>query len=393
MSTSYDSARYYPEPPRSPKTISLGPFLLLLLLAILLGWWFWPRRHEAIDPNAQPRPVAARGDLSEAEKATIALFKEASPSVVHITTSRLRQDFFSLDVLKVPQGTGSGFIWDKKGRVVTNYHVIMDPKATWDVVLADQSTFQGDLVGAYPDKDLAVLIIDAPADKLRPILIGSSHDLQVGQSAFAIGNPFGLDHTLTTGIVSALGREITSVTERKIKDVIQTDAAINPGNSGGPLLDSAGRLIGVNTAIYSPSKASAGIGFAIPVDEVNRVVPQLIRHGKVRRPGINVVLAEDQVVNKLNSLYNLELEGALIIAVRPDSAAAKAGLRPLQRTARGQLRLGDVIVAVDGKPIRSKNDWYAAMDEHEIGDVVTLTIQRGGERQDVQVKLETETDT
>jgi len=220
-----------------------------------------------VDLNALPRAITPRGDLAEEEKTTIALFRQASPSVVHITTLAVRQDAFSLDVFQIPQGTGSGFVWDNQGRIVTNFHVIRDADAA-QVTLADHSSWKARLVGAYPDKDLAVLMVDAPKDRLHPIAIGTSHDLQVGQRLFAIGNPFGLDQSLTTGIISALGREIESVNRRAIKDMIQTDAAINPGNSGGPLLDSSGRLIGVNTAIYSPSGASAGIGFAIPVDEV-----------------------------------------------------------------------------------------------------------------------------
>ncbi len=242
--------------------------------------------------------ITPRGDLAADEKSMIAIFRQASPSVVHITTLAVRQDAFSFDVLQIPQGTGSGFVWDADGHVVTNFHVIQEADAA-TVTMADHSNWKAHLVGAYPDKDLAVLRVDAPPASLHPIPIGTSHDLQVGQKVFAIGNPFGLDQSLTTGIISALGREIQSVTQRPIKDVIQTDAAINPGNSGGPLLDSAGRLIGVNTAIYSPSGVSAGIGFAIPVDEVNRLVPQLIRHGRVIRPGLGIQVGPDRLAAEL----------------------------------------------------------------------------------------------
>ncbi|MDB5306545.1 MAG: 2-alkenal reductase [Gemmataceae bacterium] len=274
--TSYDR-----RPPQPSSSAYFWPLLLLLVLGGVLAWRFWPRpTRPGTDPDAVPRAVTPRGDLAEAEKTTIAIFRQTSPAAVHITTLNVRQDRFSLNLFQIPRGTGSGFVWDQDGRVVTNYHVIEGADAA-RVTLSDQSEWKARLVGAYPDKDLAVLVIDAPGDRLRPIPIGTSHDLQVGQFAFAIGNPFGLDQTLTTGVISALGREIDSVNRKTIKDVIQTDAAINPGNSGGPLLDSAGRLIGVNTAIYSPSGAFAGIGFAIPVDEVNRVVPQLIRTGTV----------------------------------------------------------------------------------------------------------------
>jgi len=234
-----------------------------------------------------------------------------------------------------------------------------------------------------PDKDLAVLRVDAPKSRLYPIPIGSSKDLKVGQKVIAIGNPFGLDQTLTTGVISALGREIESVTRLPIKGVIQTDAAINPGNSGGPLLDSAGRLIGVNTAIYSPSGASAGIGFAIPVDTVNRVVPQLIRYGKIIRPGLGVQVAEDQLTRELG------LTGVLIVDVVPGSPAAKAGIRPTMRGALGRVKLGDVIIAIDRKKIESVNDLFLLLEQYKVGDMITIAVLRDGKRRQVKVTLET----
>ena len=234
------------------------------------------------------RAVTPRGDLAAVEKTTIAIFRRNSSSVVHITTLvNAATDDFGFDVQQVPEGTGSGFVWDKRGRIVTNFHVIRGADVA-QVVLADHSVWKARLVGVSPEADLAVLAIDAPENRLQPILVGTSHDLEVGQSVFAIGNPFGLDHTLTTGIVSALGREISGESGRTIKGMIQIDAPINPGNSGGPLLDSSGRLIGVNAAIVSPSGAFAGIGFAIPVDKVNRVVTELIRHGKLIRPSLGI---------------------------------------------------------------------------------------------------------
>ena len=244
----------------------------VVLVAILFAlWWFFGRQESlTVRSPEPPRVVTARGDLASDEQNTIELFRASSPSVVYITNIERRRNLFSLNVDEIPKGTGSGFVWDKQGRIVTNFHVIEDASSV-EVTLADHSTWKASLVGVSPDKDLAVLQIGASADALHPLAIGESNDLQVGQKVFAIGNPFGLDQTLTAGIVSALGREIKAVTGRTIQGVIQTDAAINPGNSGGPLLDSGGRLIGVNTAIYSPSGGSSGIGFAVPVEEVSRV--------------------------------------------------------------------------------------------------------------------------
>jgi S1-C subfamily serine protease len=373
-------ASYNHYPPRQYRALNVWLVLLVLALAGMLAWKFWPfSRDSGLDPDAQPRPVVARGDLSELEKTTIAVFRQNSPSVVHITTLAVRQDVFGLDLFQIPKGTGSGFIWDEKGHVVTNYHVIQGADAA-RVTRADQTSSRARLVGSYPDKDLAVLVIDAPSG-LHPVIVGTSHDLQVGQQAFAIGNPFGLDHSLTTGVVSALGRKIQSVTHRTIKDVIQTDAAINPGNSGGPLLDSAGRLIGVNTAIYSPSGAYAGIGFAIPVDEVNRVVPEIIRHGRVTRPGLGIEVAPDQIARRLR------LPGVLVFDVVADGPAAKAGIRPTYRDDSNRMQLGDVIVAVDGKPVHSANDLLDILERHQVGDTVELTVLRDGQTQKLTAAL------
>ena len=371
--------RLYPARPHQ----RVSPNLLLLLLAVCLiaVWQRWPWQSPVARPDATSRAVTPRGDLAEAEKSTIAVFRQVSPSVAHITTMAVREHPFSLDILQIPQGSGSGFVWDEMGHVVTNYHVIQGADAA-TVTLADHSSWKARLAGAYPDKDLAVLAVDAPKERLHSILVGTSHDLQVGQRVFAIGNPFGLDQSLTTGIISALGREIESLTHRPIKDVIQTDAAINPGNSGGPLLDSAGRLIGVNTQIVSPSGAFAGIGFAIPVDEVNRVVPQLIRHGRVMRPGLGVQLAPDLVVSQLG------LSGALILGVQPGSAAAKAGLRPTKHGPSELIELGDVIVAIDGKPIESVQDVFAALAECELGTKLKVVVLREGKERKVEVTLE-----
>jgi S1-C subfamily serine protease len=352
----------------------------LSTLVFLIAKQTWVGSASLNDPRAAARSVAPRGELWSDEKSTITLFRQASPSVVNITAIGVQRDLFTLNLYQIPQGTGSGFIWDKSGNVITNFHVIQEADAA-QVTLGDQSTWKARVVGMAPDKDLAVLRIDAPADRLRPIPVGTSKDLQVGQYVFAIGNPFGLDQTLTTGVISALGREIESVTRRPIQGVIQTDAAINPGNSGGPLLDSAGRLIGVNAAIYSPSGTSAGIGFAIPVDTVNRIVPELIRYGKVTRPGIGVQIAEEQLAERLG------VTGVLVVDVAPGSAAAKAGIRPTRRESSGRVRLGDVIVAIDGIKVESPNDLFLLLERYKVGDVVNVSLLRDGKVVQTKVAL------
>jgi S1-C subfamily serine protease len=357
--------------------------ILLVLVAALALWTIWtiiPEPWRGLDPDAEQRAVAARGDLADIEQTTIEIFRTASPSVVHITTLVTAAGPFSLDVQQIPQGTGSGFVWDKDGHIVTNHHVISNASGAV-IVLADGSNWQGRLVGSYPAKDLAVLVIDAPANLLHPITVGSSADLRVGQMALAIGNPFGLDQTLTTGVVSALNREMESIPGRVIRNVIQTDAAVNPGNSGGPLLDSAGRLIGVNSSILSPSGAFAGIGFAIPVDEVNRIVTELIRHGTIVRPSLGVALAPDQLTERLG------LDGVLVMQVDPEGPAAQAGLRPTRRDFTGNIHLGDVIAAIDDEPLKSTEDFFAALEARKPGDEVTLTVVRDGQRASVPITL------
>jgi S1-C subfamily serine protease len=353
----------------------------LSLLAVLFTQQSLVRSASLNDPRAAPRSITARGELGAGEKANIALFRQASPSVVHITAIAVQRDLLTLNLYQIPEGTGSGFIWDTSGNIITNFHVIQNADAA-QITLADQSTWKARRVGVAPDKDLAVLRIDAPVNRLAPIPVGLSRDLQVGQGVLAIGNPFGLDQSLTTGVISALGREIESVTRRPIQGVIQTDAAINPGNSGGPLLDSAGRLIGVNTAIYSPSGASAGIGFAIPVDTVNRIVPELIRYGKVTRPGIGIQVAEDQIAERLG------VTGVLVIEVVPGSAAAKAGVRPTRRENSGRVRLGDVIVSIDGRKIESPNDLFLTLEKYKVGEIVNVSLLREGKTVQVKVALE-----
>ncbi|XP_041006517.1 protease Do-like 1, chloroplastic [Juglans microcarpa x Juglans regia] len=330
--------------------------------------------------------VSTPRKLQSDELATVRLFQENTPSVVYITNLAVRQDAFTLDVLEVPQGSGSGFVWDKNGHIVTNYHVIRGA-SDLKVTLADQTTYDAKVVGFDQDKDVAVLRVDAPKDKLRPVPIGISADLLVGQKVYAIGNPFGLDHTLTTGVISGLRREISSAaTGRPIQDVIQTDAAINPGNSGGPLLDSSGNLIGINTAIYSPSGASSGVGFSIPVDTVGGIVDQLVRFGKVTRPILGIKFAPDQSVEQLG------VSGVLVLDAPMNGPAGKAGLQPTKRDAYGRLILGDIITSVNGKKVTNGSDLYRILDQCKVGDTVTVEVLRGDHKEKIPVILEPKPD-
>ena len=378
---------YYPPPPpesREPaslrKLVPLLAFLVLVMLVVQV-WTMFGRRgipSAALDPTAEPRPVAPAGDLAADEKATIELFKQSSRSVVHITTLALARDY-EFNLFETSQGSGSGFIWDEKGHIVTNFHVAQNANQ-WKVTLADQTTWDAVPIGGWPDVDLAVLRIDVPPEQIQPLLVGTSADLEVGQKVFAIGNPFGLDQTLTTGIISGLGRRLPSLTGRDIEGVIQTDAAINPGNSGGPLLDSRGRLIGMNTAIASPSGASAGVGFAIPVDTIQRVVPQLLRYGKVVRPVLGAEYFPD------TNTRRLRLRGVLIGTVTPGGPADRAGLQPTRRAATGEILLGDLIVGVDGQRVDGVEEFFAILERHEPGDKVTLSIVRNP-RSDAEEQL------
>jgi S1-C subfamily serine protease len=333
-------------------------------------------------PDRAAAPTAAvPADLGADEKRTIQVFHAASPAVVFITTLAFTEDVFRRNVMAVPQGSGSGFVWDRQGHIVTNFHVIASANAA-KVTLDDQSSWEASLVGTAPDKDLAVLKIRAPADKLQPLPLGRSGNLLVGQQALAIGNPFGLDHTLSVGVVSGLDREIKSLAGRPIQGVIQTDAAINPGNSGGPLLDSRGRLIGINTAIFSPSGASAGIGFAVPVDAVQRYVPELIAHGRITRPGLGVQIAEPALARRIG------VKGVLVLGVVSEGPADKAGIRASYRDAQsGNVVLGDIIVAVDGKPTPDPDELFRQLDDKQVGQGVTVTVQRGQQRVVVTVTL------
>ncbi len=369
---------------------------------------------QAFAADAAPRQVKPRGELAAEEKATIQLFENSRDSVVYITTRTQMQDFWSRDIFSVPRGTGSGFIWDESGHVVTNFHVIRNASDA-TVRLANGKDYNASLVGASPIHDIAVLRIKISHKLSPPLPIGTSRDLKVGQKVYAIGNPFGLDWTLTNGIVSALDRSLTEENGVTVQHLIQTNAAINPGNSGGPLLDSAGRLIGINTAIYSPSGintaiyspsgintaiyspsgintaiyspsgASAGIGFAVPVDTVNRVVPQLIRNGKYTRPALGIEIDED-INQRLAAM--LEIKGVVILNVPPGTSASAAGLKGVNATLDGSITPGDIITAVEGKPVDSVGKLVARLDDFRVGDKIKLTVMRQGKSREVQVILQ-----
>ncbi len=326
----------------------------------------------------------ARGALAllPDEENTIKVFKEASPSVVFVTNIAVAQNLF-MDELAIPQGSGSGFIWDREGHIVTNYHVVRGGDA-FLVTLRDQTQIEARLVGAEPRKDLAVLRVSKALDKMRALPLGSTEGLQVGQKAIAIGNPFGLDNTITTGIISALGRRIVGIGGVTIHDMIQTDAAINPGNSGGPLLDSQGRLIGVNTMIYSRSGAYAGIGFAVPVSHVRRIVPQLIAHGRVIQPGIGVAILTDLQKYRLLG----EVEGVVVREVAAGSPALRAGMRGLRRDRfTGRFLLGDIIVGIEESPVKDYDDLYNALDRYKAGEMVTVRTLREGRPRSYRIEL------
>ena len=334
--------------------------------------------------KSEPRVVQARGNLAEDEKSTIELFENSRDSVVFITTRQRVMDAWTRNIFSVPSGTGSGFIWDDLGHIITNLHVIKGASEA-TVRLADGRDYKASLVGASPAHDIAVLKIGIGFQRPAPVPLGSSHDLKVGQKVFAIGNPFGLDWTLTTGIVSALDRSLPGSDGRSIDNLIQTDAAINPGNSGGPLLDSAGRLIGINTAIYSPSGASAGIGFSVPVDTVNRVVPQIISRGKYIRPALGITV-DGKLNNRL--IERLKVSGVVILTISPGSAADSAGLKGATMTPEGNIVANDIIIAVEQKPVDSVEKLLARIDGYKVGDTIQLTILRKGEEIVVPVTLQ-----
>ena len=339
-----------------------------------------PAPSESVAPLA-PLPPLSPEARTEDEHNTIAVFARAARSCVFVTQHQIVIDYFAGSAHDEPAGSGSGFIWDESGHVVTNFHVVADARSL-TVTLHDQRTFPARVVGTEPRKDIAVLKIDAPAGALFAI---SRHqervDLEVGQKVIAIGNPFGLDQTLTTGVISALGRQVEGIGGVKIREMVQTDAAINPGNSGGPLLDSTGRLIGMNTMIFSKSGTSAGIGFAVPASTIARVVPQLIKLGHVEQVGIGIDIDPSQRIER-----RLGIRGVIVIAARPEGPAAAAGIKGLSRTLSG-IELGDVIVGIDGKPIENYDDLYNALDTRKPDETIKVTLVRGDSKIEVSVKL------
>ncbi len=364
--------------PNKQRSAGASNGLLAVLLFVMAGYIaldkVWPALRAM---NARPREITPRGDLADGEKTTIDIFQAASPSVVFITNTRFERSRLTREV---QSGSGSGVIWDDLGHVVTNLHVIAGASELV-VTLPDQSNWKATLVGWSERYDLAVVHIDAPASSLKPVPIGESANLRVGQSVFAIGNPFGLDQTLTTGIISALHREISSEDGKELQDMIQTDAAINPGNSGGPLLDSSGRLIGLNTAIYSPTRTNLGIGFATPVDVINEIVPQLIAHGMEIKPYLGVYL-------DVAYPHRLGIDGVMVFDVLPGSPADLAGLMPA-RLVEGRVVLGDIILAIDGQPTPDRATLEKILAKHKLGDKIELTILRGGKKASITVALET----
>lgn len=355
-------------------------FVIFFLLAVASRPWI---EDLLIHYQAEPREIQARGELAADEQTTIAIFESVSPAVVYITTSERVLDLMTRNLLEVPRGTGTGFVWDRQGHVVTNHHVVADVQAAY-VRLANQRVYEATLVGVSPEHDIAVLRIDTRSSGPPPVAIGSSHDLRVGQKVFAIGNPFGLDYSLTSGVISALDRSIPSSEGRTIEHLIQTDAAINPGNSGGPLIDSAGRVIGMNTAIFSASGSFAGIGFAVPIDTINRVVPRLIAHGRYVRPALGVVTDRD-LSRRLAEAMGVD--GVVVLRVQEGSPAARAGLRSAIVTQGGDVARADVIQAVEGRAVRTVEELLEVLDGFQVGDRVMLRIYREGETIEVGVVL------
>jgi S1-C subfamily serine protease len=362
------------------------PTITVALFALLLGCKKTAPLPDAMAMPAQasatpaPVPSLSPGARIEDERNTIGVFKSCAPSTVFVTQKRVMVDYFAGVAQEVASGSGSGFVWDDAGHIVTNYHVVEGARSL-SVTFHDQQQFDAKIVGLEPRKDIAVLKVEAPAKLLVPIKVAKATQLEVGQKVVAIGNPFGLDHTLTTGVISALGRQVQGAGGVTIRDMVQTDAAINPGNSGGPLLDSMGQLIGMNTMIFSKSGSSAGIGFAVPVSTIARIVPQIIKTGRAEQLGLGIGIDPMQKLER-----RLGLRGVVVLAVPPNSPAAKAGIRGVTQTGRG-IVIGDVIIGIDDKRVESFDDLYTALDAHKPEDIVKVSVARGEETLSMPVKV------
>ena len=355
-----------------------GTTLVVVIITVALGVLASNLKVDA--PTTIADTAAASTFLTNDEQNNISVFKSASPSVVFVTNTQLRRQRFSLNVMEIPRGSGTGFIWDESGLIVTNFHVVQGANKITIKLLSNKS-YQATVIGSAPEKDIALLRIDAPNEDLLPLPLGDSSSLAVGRKVLAIGNPFALDTTLTVGVVSALGREIKSIANRTIKNVIQTDAAINPGNSGGPLLNSNGELVGVNTAIYSPTGASAGIGFAIPVNAVKVIIPQLIEHGKLIRPVLGIETLTDYWMKRLR------VKGVAILTVREGHPAAKAGMIGVREDRRGKIHLGDVIIAINGENVIHVDSLLNQLEQFSPGDTVEVTTIKDEKIHNYNVQL------
>jgi len=360
----YPAVTREPSPPpyRESGLTKVLAILLLVVAGALVFTVYQQKKHASLPAQVyEPKPIAQRPDdkLGADEQNTIDVFEKFNHSVVHVTSVTSAQNRFTLDPTDIDQATGTGFVWDSSGHVVTNFHVVQGAQKA-KVTLDDGDMYPATIVGVAPDKDIAVLKIDASAGKLSPLPIGESAHLKVGQKVLAIGNPFGFDHTLTTGVISGVGREMKGVTGRPISDMIQTDASINPGNSGGPLLDSAGRLIGINTMIYSPSGANAGIGFAVPVDTVNRIVPALIKDGKIARAGLGIAPLPDHVAARYN------IEGVAILQVSPGGSADRAGLQGAKSDSWGRQQIVHGILGIDPATDKTLNRLLKDVEHHKV---------------------------
>jgi S1-C subfamily serine protease len=386
----YPVTREHSPPYRESGLTKVLAILLLVVAGALVFTVYQQKKQQGQLPATtfEPKPIAQRPDdkLGADEQATIDVFEKFSRGVVNVKSIASRQSRFSLDPSELELGTGTGFVWDQQGHVVTNFHVVQGGNGA-RVTLDDGETYPATIVGVAPDKDIAVLKIDVAVSKLLPLPIvlplpiGESNKLKVGQKVLAIGNPFGFDHTLTTGVISGLGREMKGVSGRPISDMIQTDASINPGNSGGPLLDSSGRLIGINTMIYSPTGSNAGIGFAVPVDTVNMIVPELLKYGRIVRPGLGINILNDQIASQNR------IDGVAIYQVVPGGAADRAGLKGVEALGLQKV-LGDVIVGIDGKDVHKSMDLFKALDAHKVGDTVEVSVLNNGQRRTVKVTLQ-----